>query len=160
MVLSIINRLIFIILFSPLALGQTVQQEKMKNLRFMIGDWQGTSKFYENGKITKEISAFENISYRIDNHIITIDLKSESLQLHTVIYYDEKENVYYYNPFYKKGAAKYKAKLIGNKFIVNPTNTKRFVFTLDDKGNFTEYGEELVNGQWIKYFEDIFSKIE
>ena len=138
--------------------GQSIRKEKMSQLSFLVGEWIGTSKSFKNGKLEKEIAAFEKIEYQLDNHILTVDLNSESLQLHTVIYYDEEDKTYYYNPFYKTGAAKYKAEFDGKKLIVKPSAKKRFVFILDKQGNFTEYGEILTNGKWVKYFEDVFKR--
>lgn len=136
--------------------SQTLRQKKMSNLKFLVGEWIGTSMSYKDGKMTNKVSAFEKIEYDLDGNIIKIDLNSEALQLHTIIYYSENDSTYYYNPFYKTGAAKYKAEFKDGKFIVNPSETKRFIFTLNKEGNFTEYGETLVNGKWVKYFEDIF----
>lgn len=158
MVFSNISKFLFILLFSTLSFGQNVGYKKMKDLNFLVGDLVGTSTSYKDGIKTGEVSATETIKYGLDGNILIIDLKSETLQLHTVIYYDEKEETYFYNPFYKTGAAKYKAEFIDGKFIVNPSDTKRFIFTLDEAGNFTEYGEILVNGEWTIYFKDIFKK--
>lgn len=141
------------------ALGQASRQEKMEQLSFMVGDWVGTSTTYKNDTVATKIPAFEKISYKLDQHIITIDLHSELLQLHTIIYYDEKEKTYYYHPYYKKGRGAYKAEYTDGKFIVWPSETKRFVFKLTPEGNFQEYGEILDKGRWVTYFEDIFKKI-
>lgn len=125
----------------------------------MVGDWVGTSTTYKNDSVATKIPAFEKISYKLDEHIITIDLYSELLQLHTIIFYDEEEKTYYYNPYYKKGSAKYKAEFKEGKFIVWPSETKRFVFKLTPEGNFQEYGEILDKGRWVTYFKDNFKKI-
>jgi hypothetical protein len=37
--------------------------------------------------------------------------------------------------------------------------TKRFIFGLNVEGEFVEYGENLENGKWVKYFEDTFKNI-
>ncbi|MFT6037193.1 MAG: hypothetical protein ACI9XJ_002784 [Marivirga sp.] len=153
------NYLLGFIFISHMAIGQSIQQEKMEKLHFLIGNWVGTSTTYENGALNKQTPAFEQITYKLDNSIITLDLHSESLQLHTVIYYDEKEDTYLYNPYYKEGAAKYVAEYREGKLVVHPNAEKRFVFTLTAEGKFLEYGEKLVNGKWVKYFEDIFSRI-
>ena len=107
----------------------------------------------------KQVPAFEKISYKLDQNIITIDLQSESLQLHTIIYYNEKAEKYYYHPYYKTGTARYEAMFKDNKFIVTPNDTKRFIFHLTKEGKFQEYGEKLENCKWIKYFEDNFMKM-
>lgn len=148
--------MIFIVFCGHSIFGQTVATEKMKALSFMVGDWQGISTSYENDTISNQVSAAESISFKLDKNIITIDLKSETLQLHTVIYYDEKKGTYFYNPFYIGGTGKFPAQFTDGQLIVSPSDTKRFVFELTAEGKFHEYGEKLVDGKWIKYFEDIF----
>lgn len=136
--------------------SQSVQQQEMQKLKHFVGDWVGISKGFENGKVVREIPAYEKISYKVDEHILTIDLYAETLKLHTVIYYDEEKETYVYNPFYKGGTASYPAKLIDGKLVVSPSETKRFIFEITDEGKFREYGETYENGEWIKYFEDVF----
>lgn len=137
-------------------LAQTVRQEKMEKLNFMVGDWVGISSTYQNDTLVKQVPAHQNISFKLSKNIITIDLQSETLQLHTVIYYDEKEGTYYYNPYYEGGAGRYVAEFKDGKFIVSPNKNKRFIFHLMSPGNFQEYGEKFENGKWVKYFEDNF----
>jgi len=148
----------FLCLFGS-ASAQTIKQEKMAQLSFMIGDWVGTSKLYENGATTSEVPAYQKISYDLDSSIIVIELKSELLQLHTIIYYDEAEESYVYNPFSKNGVRKLPAQLKDGQFVVSSGNEKRFVFSRISEGHFREYGEKLVDGQWIKYFEDTFKDL-
>ncbi|MEM9075975.1 MAG: hypothetical protein AAGC43_03005 [Bacteroidota bacterium] len=128
----------------------------MELLSFMVGEWIGTSKIYENGLVTQEGSAYENISYDLDKNILVIELNTEMLQLHTIIYYDEKDSTYYYYPFSKRGVNRYPAEFKNGQLIVNSSETKRFIFGRTAGGGFREYGEELVNGNWVKYFEDAF----
>lgn len=138
--------------------SQTESREKMKQLSFLTGDWVGTSTSYEDGEPRSTIPAFEEIKYLLDSSILVVDLQSESLQLHTVIYYDEEEATYYYNPFYEKGAGKYPASFEDKKLIVTPSDTKRFIFTTTSDGDFLEYGEKFVDGQWVIYFKDVFRR--
>lgn len=156
--LRILYCLASILFIGSSVMGQTVREEKMKKLSFLVGEWVGTSATYKNGVLIKEVPVFEKISYTLDKNLITIDLKSETLQLHTVIYYDEKEETYYYNPYYKNGTNKYPAEYKDGKLIVWPNKRKRFVFSLTPQGDFQEYGEMLEKGKWIKYFEDTFKK--
>lgn len=163
MTLNFNPRLYFTFLLFFLALnatlGQSVQQEKMKQLNYMIGDWLGTSTLYKNDTIDKQVPAFEKIAYKLDQNIITIDLQSESLQLHTIIYYDETAETYYYNPYSSKGARKLTAKFEDGKFIVKASENSRFIFTLTPEGDFHEYGERFENGKWSKFFEDILKRM-
>jgi len=144
--------IVYILLFSSCLFAQ----KEMQKLDFMVGEWIGNSTSIKADTIYKKVPAYEKISYKIDENIITIDLASETLKLHTVIYYSKEDDTYYYNPFYKSGAATYPATYEGGKLIISPNDNKRFIFTTDALGNFTEYGEELIDGVWKKYFEDKF----
>ena len=115
--LTLLLLLIYLAAFAPTILAQSIQKEKMANLSFMVGEWVGNSTTYKEGSATT-IPAYEKISYKVDSHLITIDLKSESLMLHTVIYYNEEEQTFYYCPFYKKGAGKYKGSFKDGKCLV------------------------------------------
>lgn len=134
--------------------AQSTSKEHMEQLSFMVGDWEGIStSFAKTGD--KKVKAHEVVQYKVDQYLITLDLESESLKLHTVIYYDEKEQTYYYCPFYKKGAGKYKGSYNDGKFLVTFNSTKRLVFKQTPEGYFHEYGEQLKDKKWVKYFEDI-----
>lgn len=65
--------------------AQTIAQDKMQQLQYMIGEWEGTSKQIKDGVVVSEVPASESIKYGLNKHIITIDLTSENLLLHTVI---------------------------------------------------------------------------
>lgn len=137
-------------------LSQSLKQEKMELLSFMIGEWIGTSTVYKDGVISKKGSAYEKISYDLDKSILVIELNSEFLQLHTIIYYDEKDQIYYYYPFSKNGARKYPAEYKDGQLVVQSSDKNRFIFSKTPEGGFKEYGEQLVNGKWRIYFEDNF----
>jgi hypothetical protein len=136
--------------------GQNLKQEKMEQLNFMVGEWVGTSKIYENGIVTKQGSAYENIAYDLEKSILVIELNTEFLQLHTIIYYDEKDQKYYYYRFSKEGAARYPAEYKDGQLIVWRDEKTRFFFGRTLDGGFKEYGEQLINGEWTKLFEDTF----
>ena len=136
--------------------GQSIRQEKMEQLAFMIGDWIGTSTIYEDGVVSKEVPAFQQISYDLNKSIIVIQLHSELLRLHTIIRYNETDATYYYYPFSERGTNRYPAVFHEGKLIVQPSETNRFIFSKLTEGGFQEYGERLTNGNWVKYFEDNF----
>ena len=138
--------------------GQTLRQKKMEKLNFMIGEWVGTSTSFKNDTISKQVPAFEKISYSLDKNLITIDLHSQSLQLHTVIYYNEKDEKFYYTPYSKRGTGTYPATYNEGEFTVWFSEKRRLIFRLTPEGNFQEYGEKLEKGIWSKYFEDILKK--
>ena len=140
--------------------AQDLKQEKMEQLGFLIGEWVGISKIYENGVVTKQGSAYEKISYDLDKSILVIELNTEFLQLHTIILYDEGDQTYYYYRFSKGGAARYAAEFKDGQLIVWRNEKNRFFFGRTPEGGFQEYGEQLINGKWEKIFEDTFKNTQ
>jgi hypothetical protein len=150
----------FLLLLSVSAFSQNIKQEKMAQLGILVGEWVGTSKIYENGEVTKEVPAFEKISYDLDSSILVVELNSQSLQLHTIIYYDEEDQTYYYYPFSKRGVNRATATFENGRLIVRPNNERRYIFGRTPDGGFREFGEKLVEGKWVKYFQDDFKKTQ
>ena len=152
----------FLILLFVLTTGGLLAQDadKMKDLAPFVGHWIGTSTGFQESKITRSEPAFEKIAMGLDGNTLEIDLYSESLRLHTIIYYSAEEDIYKYNPFYKSGSASYPAKFENGKLVVTPTPEKRFIFEIMPDGRFREYGEQKKNGVWEKYFEDIFIRVD
>ena len=146
----------FLLLFFNSVSAQTLKQEKMAQLNYLVGEWIGTTNIYENGVVTKKGAAYENISYDLDKNILVIELNTEFLQLRTIITYDEKDQKYYYHRFSKDGAAVYPAEFKDGQLIVWRDESTRFFFRSTSEGDFQEYGEQLINGQWIRTFEDNF----
>lgn len=148
--------LIVFFLLTNSIFSQNEKQEKMELLNFMVGEWIGTSKVYKDGVISKQGSAYQKISYDLDKSILVIELNTEFLQLHTIIHYNENDEKYYYYPFSKRGVAKYPAEYKNDQLIVWSTEKNRFIFSRTPDGGFREHGERLIDGKWIKYFEDTF----
>lgn len=146
----------FLLMAMNCLMAQSEKKDRMANLAFMIGDWVGISKSFNKDK-TKEVAAYEKIDYKLDESLITIDLMSESLQLHTIIYYDEKDQTYYYCPYSKKGVGKFRGEYKNGQFIVWFSESNRLIFQLTPDGKFQEFGERLNSGKWEKYFEDILN---
>lgn len=149
--------LFVLLLFSSIIGAQTTMQEKMEDLAFMIGNWVGTSTTIENGKVSKQVPAYQSITYDVNKSIIVIELESETLKLHTIIQYDEKDKIYYYYPFSERGTGKLPAEYSKGKLIVNANKNKRYTFERTGENSFREYGEKLIEGNWVKYFEDTFT---
>lgn len=135
---------------------QNLKQEKMEQLNFLVGEWVGTSKVYESGVVARQCAAYEKISYDLDKSILVIELNTEFLQLHTIIYYDENDQKYYYYRFSKSGASRYPAEYKDGQLIVWKDEKTRFFFGRTAEGGFQEYGEQRINGEWTKIFEDTF----
>ena len=130
----------------------------MAELSFMIGDWIGISTSYSDDSITQQGPAFEKIAYKLDGELITVDLHSTSLQLHTVIYYEPNDETYYYCSFSKRRAGKFRGEVKEGKFWVWFSDTYRLVFQQTTAGEFIEYGETLKDGKWSKSFKDVLTK--
>ncbi len=144
------------LLLASSAFSQSEKQEKMELLNFMVGEWIGTSKVYEDGTVSKQGSAYQKISYDLDKNILVIELNTEFLQLRTIIYYDEEAGQYYYYPFSKRGVRKYPAEYRDGQLIVRSSEENRYIFRSTSEGGFQEYGESLVDGKWTRTFEDTF----
>lgn len=142
------------------AFAQNLKQQKMEQLSFLVGEWIGTTKVYENGVVTRQGSAYENISYDLDKNILVIELNTEFLQLRTIVYYNEEDQKYYYHRFSKDGAARYPAEFKDGQLIVWRDEKTRFFFGKSPDGGFQEYGEQLINGDWIRTFEDTFKNTQ
>jgi hypothetical protein len=149
--------LLHLLLFPIFAFSQHLQKEMLAELGFMVGEWIGTSKGYSvSGELIREEPAFQSIEYDLDSTIIVIRLNSESLKLHTIIRYDEEDKTFYYYPFSSRGMRPAPAELANGKLIVNSTEAKRYIFGRTADGGFREYGEKLIDGEWVKYFQDDF----
>lgn len=132
----------------------------MEQLSFMVGEWIGTSKTYEDGKLTQEIEAFEHIYYDLDSSILVLQLNSPSLLLHTIIFYDENDSTFYYYPFSERGVTPATASFQDGRLIVQSTEAKRFIFGPTPNAGFREYGEKLIDGKWTRYFQDDFKNTQ
>jgi hypothetical protein len=139
---------------------QNIKKDKMKRLSFLVGEWVGTSKIYENGIVTRQGAAYEKISYDLDKSILVIELNTEFLQLRTIINYNEQNEKYYYHRFSKDGFARYPAEFKDGKLIVWRDEKTRFFFGRTSEGNFLEYGEQMNNGKWTRTFEDTFKNTQ
>ena len=106
------------------------------------------------GWSSKKVQRYEKISYDLGGSILVIELNTEFLQLRTIVTYDEKDQKYYYHRFSKDGAAVYPAEFKDGQLIVWRDDKTRFFFGSTPSGDFREYGEKLIDGEWIKYFED------
>lgn len=155
-ILQYIKKGMFILFFIFLNLLHS-QEEKvaLQKLSFMVGHWKGTStSFSKNIKKTVEVT--EKVQYILSGNLLSLDVKSPWIELHTVISYNKKEQTYYYHPFSKTGVkAGYKGTYKNGAFYVYFNPERRLTFTLTPEGYFHEFGEQLKNGKWIKYFEDI-----
>jgi enamine deaminase RidA (YjgF/YER057c/UK114 family) len=150
---TIILTALLLLIFNPFS-AQEREKKELAKLSFLMGNWSGISKSY-TAKDTTQVKVRESVNYIMNGNMLTLDVVSANIELHTLITYSIKDTCYYYQPYSKTGGGKYKGKLKDRKFIVyfNPKN--RLIFEKTANGEFHEYGESFVDGKWAKYFEDI-----
>lgn len=146
---------IVLLLASITFYSQETEKQALQKLSFLIGDWKGDSFSYGKDGV-KKVTVEERVNYIMNGNLIQLNVKSPWIQLHTIISYNVKDKKYYYYPFSKKGNKQgYKGEIVDGKFMVYFNDTRRLTFTKTKKGEFHEFGERLVNGNWEKYFEDV-----
>lgn len=149
-----------LLLLSVSAFSQNIKKEKMAQLSVLVGEWVGTSRTFEGDMVIREVPAYEKISYDLDSSILVVELNSEPLKLHTIIYYDVEDSTYYYYPFSERGVNRAPATFENGQLIVRPNDERRYYFGRTPDGGFREYGVKLVHGRWIKYFQDDFKNTQ
>jgi len=150
---SILLFILLLSIFNPI-LAQEREKKELTKLSFLMGNWSGVSSTYTS-KDTTQVKVKERVNYIMNGNILTLDVVSKKIEIHTVITYSVKDSCYYYQPYTKTGGGKYKGKLENGKFIVHFNSKSRLIFEKTKNGEFHEYGESLVDGKWKKYFEDI-----
>ena len=150
---------IFILCFFLSIHAQTAEQKAMKKLSFMIGDWKGTGTSYPKAE-NKPYETKATVRYDLDGELIVLRHRSmrdskNILALHTLIYYNKEDGFYYYNAYRRSGARPFQCKVNEGKLICEINGNYRLTFQRTDKGEFNEFGERLIDGKWVKNFEDI-----
>lgn len=139
--------------------AQSEEKKAMAKLSFMVGDWKGEGKsFSTNGETISQVK--EQVRYDLDGEILVLRVRNSrdgetTLKLHTIIYYNKEDGYYYYNAFRKSGARPFKGKVENGKFVCSINGNYRLTFQKTEEGAFNEYGERLIDGKWVKNFEDI-----
>lgn len=149
----------FLFFTVSISFAQSTEQKDMKKLSFLIGDWKGKGSAYPKNK-SKPYDVLSKVRYDLDGEILVLKHRSfrgdtSVLSLHTIMYYNKKDTHYYYNSYTKSGTRPFRCQLSSKQFICKRGEDYKLVFQLTENGAFNEYGERLINGKWIKSFEDI-----
>jgi len=144
---------------STVLFAQSEEQKAMKKLSFLIGDWKGSGTSYPT-KENKPYDVISNVSYDLDGELLVLRHRSTRgdktvLALHTLIYFNKEDGFYYYNAYRRSGARPFKCKLNDGIFICEINGNYRLTFRKTKEGNFNEFGQRLIDGKWVKNFEDI-----
>lgn len=154
--------LLMLLFLAPIVQAQNAEKQAMAKLSFMVGDWKGKGVLLP-AKNRQPLDVISEVRYDLNGTLLVIrvlETKNNQpvLRLHTVIYYNAKEDKYYYNPFSPKGLKRsFQGKMVNSQKIIFSLadNSYRLVFQRNEQGAFVEHGERKVNGQWKKNFENV-----
>ena len=151
--------LLAIFFTTQVSFAQSIEQQEMAKLSFMIGDWKGTGSSLPKDA-NQPYDVLSKVRYDLDGELIVLKHRGKRngkavLSLHTIIYYNVEEQHYYYYAFRQKGVRPFKGSIVDGKFICTLGDDYRLVFQRTPEGLFNEYGEKRVNGIWVKNFEDL-----
>lgn len=144
----------------------TVAQIKMKALSFLVGNWVGEGQSYDDAGVGSPYTDTESVWFDAEDSLLIIQAKGVRddkpfYGIHTVIYYDEAVEHYWYNPYTAGGARAFSCNLVDKKFLCHTADkTFRLTFRRTDEGQWNEFGERLVDGQWKKTFETLLDKVD
>ncbi len=144
---------------STLVSAQSAEQKAMKKLSFLIGDWKGSGTSFPKEE-NKPYDVISTVEYDLDGELLVLRHRSTRgdktvLALHTLIYFNKEDGHYYYNAYRRNGARPFKCKLNDGQFICEINGNYRLTFQKTKEGNFNEFGQRLIDGKWVKNFEDI-----
>jgi len=157
---------IFVFLFGLPAqsFAQSVEQNAMSKLSFLVGNWSGEGISYNDGNESTYYDS-EFVRYDLDGQLLLINAKGSvegktRYELHTVIHFDAKSGKYIYSPYTAKGTRPFTCQLL-NKQLLCYSQKKEFrlVFQRLTNGLWNEYGERKVDGKWQKTFETKLSAV-
>lgn len=131
----------------------------MAKLSFMIGDWKGEGSSYPKAG-NEPYQVLSKVRYDLDGELLVLRHRSTRndstlLALHTIMYYNKEDGYYYYNAYRRSGARPFQCQLKDDQFICEINGNYRLTFQRTENGEFNEFGERLVEGEWVKNFEDI-----
>ena len=137
----------------------SVQQTEMAKLDFLVGHWAGEGKSYDGDGESSTYYDTEDVWFDVQGGVLVIQARGfkegeQFYGIHTLIYYDEEAKHYWYNPYTDKGARRFACELKDKQFVCfTEDKSFRLTFRRTSTGQWNEFGERLVNGQWIKTFE-------
>ncbi|MBO1255478.1 hypothetical protein J3L16_07245 [Alteromonas sp. 5E99-2] len=151
--------LLFILLNTMAVKAETVQQSAMKKLSFLVGSWAGDGQSFDDKGGASSYYDTEDVWFDVQESVLIIQAKGfrnneQFYGIHTVIYYDEENKHYWYNPYTAKGARPFSCTLSEQVFAcLTESETFRLTFQRTKNGLWNEFGERLVDGTWHKTFE-------
>ncbi len=146
------------------AIEETVQQAKIRELGFLVGSWSGEGKSFDETGDHSSYFDTEDVWFDVQESVLVIQAKGyrnneQFYGIHTVIYYDEEAQHYWYNPYTAKGARAFSCDLDSKVFVCfTPDKTFKLTFRRTESGQWNEFGERLIDREWKKTFETLLDK--
>jgi RNA polymerase sigma factor (sigma-70 family) len=153
-----------------------VQQEAMKKLNFLAGQWKGESwtEFVPGQRSASQ--GTETLQYKLGGLLLTIEgvhrLKTQDSEggrvVHsafTVVSYDEKAKRYRFQAYTDRGSYTEAEAKVGDGslewgFRIPQFGEARYTIRLNEKGQWFEIGEVSQNGKdWRKFFEMTLDRV-
>lgn len=149
------------------------QQEAMKKLDFLVGNWRGNGWIMLGANKRETFTIDETVQTKLDGLIVLIEGvgKNDDRIVHNalgLLSYDAEKQKYVWEAFTKMGNRVETAPEISlNKFVWGFSNPQiggevRYTITLNEKGNWHEIGEFSRDGgkTWFKNFEMELQKVK
>ena len=136
----------------------SVSKEKIKELQFIVGNWQGKGWMKnQNGK--NEFNQWETVEYKLDSTAIFIEGigKNDGKTIHNaiaVLTYNKEAEHDDFTSFLKNGLSnKFKAEVIAQKLYWYPNPNVRYIIWENENDQWYETGEFKQGEEWSQYFE-------
>jgi hypothetical protein len=173
---------LLLLLAATTGLGQdtkavAVQQEAMKKLSFLLGEWKGESwtEFVPGKRQTS--TGTESVQSKLGGLLLVIEgvhrRKGEGKEAGEVVHgaygvisYDEKAKKYRFQAYTNRGGyTEAEAKVADGKlewgFKIPQFGDVRYTVTVTEKGQWLEIGEVSTDSkQWRKFFEMTLEKVK
>lgn len=142
----------------------TVSQENIQKLDFLLGKWEGSGWRMSPDGTKHTFDQSENVQFKLDSTAVLIEGKGIANEeiIHNaiaIITYDKESGNYAFQSFLQNGMkGSFKAELKESVFYWYPNENIRYIISINDKGQWHETGEFNREGNWRQFFEMTLSK--
>ncbi|MGI9036067.1 MAG: hypothetical protein ACR2GD_08520 [Pyrinomonadaceae bacterium] len=147
------------------------QQEALKKLDFLVGNWQGAGWIMLGQGKRETFTINETVQSKVNGTVLLVEgagKNAENKLVHNalaVLSFDAEKQNYRWHAFTLNGnSVEVIPQVSDKKFVWGfrlPQGETRFTITLNEKGNWFEIGEFLPDGgkNWFKNFEMELKKV-
>lgn len=143
----------------------SIVQEEVLKLNFLIGEWKGTGWIIGQDMIKRAFDQTENVQFKLDSTALLIEGKGVSngkivQEALAIITYQGESNQYDFQSFLPSGQkGTYKSELTDGVLYWYPTNFIRYIIRVSEQGQWYEVGEINKVGNWYQFFEMTLDKV-